>query len=149
MIGQLTSGRECMERQPNIILLVMDSVRVTNLSCYGYERPTTPNLDALARQGRIVIVGVGAGGQAEIPLLGLMTKRASMRGTVLRPRSAEEKAQAVAAFARDVVPGLTAGRIKAVVDSVFPVEQAAAAFERLEGRGKFGKVLLDFGAADA
>jgi len=72
-----------------------------------------------------------------------------MRGTVLRPRSAEEKAQAVAAFARDVVPGLTAGRIKAVVDSVFPVEQAAAAFERLEGRGKFGKVLLDFGAADA
>jgi putative PIG3 family NAD(P)H quinone oxidoreductase len=104
------------------------------------------NLDVLARQGRVVVVGVGSGQQAQIPLLGLMTKRASMRGTVLRPRSVEEKAQAVAAFARDVVPGLAAGRIKAVVDSVYPVEQAAAAFERLEGRGKFGKVLLAFDA---
>jgi putative PIG3 family NAD(P)H quinone oxidoreductase len=102
------------------------------------------NLDILARQGRIVVVGVGAGNQAQIPLLGLMTKRASMRGTVLRPRSVEEKAEAVAAFGRDVVPGLTAGRIKAIIDSVYPVDQAAAAFERLEGRGKFGKVLLDF-----
>jgi putative PIG3 family NAD(P)H quinone oxidoreductase len=103
------------------------------------------NLDALARQGRIVIVGVGAGHQAQVPLLGLMTKRASMRGTVLRPRTIEEKAEAVAAFGRDVVPGLAAGRIRAVVDSVFPVEEVAAAFDRLEGRGKSGKVLLDFG----
>jgi arylsulfatase A-like enzyme len=39
-----------VNKQPNIILLVMDSVRVTNLSCYGYDRPTTPNIDALARQ---------------------------------------------------------------------------------------------------
>ena len=105
------------------------------------------NLDVLARQGRIVVVGVGAGNQAEIPLLGLMTKRASMRGTVLRPRSVEEKAAAVEAFARDVCPGLAARRVRAIVDSVFPAGEAAAAFERLEGRGKFGKVLLDFGAA--
>jgi putative PIG3 family NAD(P)H quinone oxidoreductase len=102
------------------------------------------NLDVLAHRGRIVVVGVGSGQLAEIPLLRLMQKRASMRGTVLRPRPVEEKAQAVAAFARDVVPGLSAGRILAIVDSVYPVEQAAAAFERLEGRGKFGKVLLDF-----
>jgi NADPH:quinone reductase-like Zn-dependent oxidoreductase len=72
-----------------------------------------------------------------------MQKRASMRGTVLRPRSVEEKADAVAAFARDVVPALAAGRIRPVVDSVFPLLDAAKAFERLEGPGKFGKVLLD------
>jgi arylsulfatase A-like enzyme len=42
-----------MGKPPNIILLVMDSVRVTNLSCYGYERPTTPNIDALAGQGTL------------------------------------------------------------------------------------------------
>jgi arylsulfatase A-like enzyme len=40
-----------MTEQPNIILLVLDSVRATNLSCYGYGRPTTPNIDALAHQG--------------------------------------------------------------------------------------------------
>jgi NADPH:quinone reductase-like Zn-dependent oxidoreductase len=49
----------------------------------------------------------------------------------------------VAAFERDVVPGLAAGRIRPVIDSVFPLEDASRAFERLEGPGKFGKVLLD------
>jgi putative PIG3 family NAD(P)H quinone oxidoreductase len=101
------------------------------------------NLDVLARKGRIVVVGVGAGAEASVPLLALMQKRASMRGTVLRPRSVEEKADAVAAFERDVVPGLAAGRIRPVIDSVFPLDDAAKAFERLEGPGKFGKVLLD------
>jgi putative PIG3 family NAD(P)H quinone oxidoreductase len=101
------------------------------------------NLDVLARKGRIVVVGVGAGAEARVPLLALMQKRASMRGTVLRPRSLEEKAAAVAAFERDVVPALAAGRIRPVIDSVFPLEDAASAFERLEGPGKFGKVLLD------
>jgi arylsulfatase A-like enzyme len=50
-----------MEKQPNIILLVMDSVRVTNLSCYGYERPTTPNIDALARQGTLYEQAISVG----------------------------------------------------------------------------------------
>jgi putative PIG3 family NAD(P)H quinone oxidoreductase len=103
------------------------------------------NLDVLASRGRIVVVGAGAGQDAAIPLLALMQKRASIRGTVLRWRAVEEKAQAVAAFERDVVPGLAAGRIRAVVDSEFPLEDAAAAFDRLEGRGKTGKVLIRFG----
>jgi putative PIG3 family NAD(P)H quinone oxidoreductase len=101
------------------------------------------NLEVLARKGRIVVVGVGAGAEARVPLLGLMQKRASMRGTVLRPRPVEEKASAVAAFERDVVPALAAGRIRPVIDSVFSMAEAARAFERLEGRGKFGKVLLE------
>jgi len=42
-----------MPKQPNIILLVMDSVRTANLSCYGYERATTPNIDRLATQGTL------------------------------------------------------------------------------------------------
>ncbi len=102
------------------------------------------NLEALARRGRIVVVGVGAGHVAEVPLLVLMQKRASLRGTVLRPRSLEEKAAAVEAFARDVVPALAAGRIRPVVDSVFPAGEVHAAFDRLEGSGKVGKVLLEW-----
>lgn len=42
-----------MTEQPNIILLVIDSLRAANLSCYGYKRPTTPNIDALAQQGTL------------------------------------------------------------------------------------------------
>jgi NADPH2:quinone reductase len=88
-------------------------------------------------------VGVGAGAEATVSLIGLMVKRASLRGTVLRPRSIEEKAAAVRAFERDVVPALAASRIRPVVDSVFPLADAAAAFDRLDGSGKVGKVLLE------
>jgi putative PIG3 family NAD(P)H quinone oxidoreductase len=102
------------------------------------------NLSALAPRGRIVIVGVASGAAAEISLFALMQRRASIRGTVLRPRPVEEKALAVDAFAHGVVPGLAAGRMQPVIDSVFPVEQARDAFARLDGRGKAGKVILEF-----
>jgi putative PIG3 family NAD(P)H quinone oxidoreductase len=103
------------------------------------------NLDALAARGRIAVVGVGAGQEIALPLLRLMQKRASIRGTVLRSRPLEEKALAIRAFEREVVPNLAAGRLRAEIDSTFPAEQAVEAFARLEGPGKRGKVLLDFG----
>ena len=102
------------------------------------------NLDALGPKGRIVVVGVGAGQEITLPLRVLMGKRASIRGTVLRPRPLEEKAAAVRAFEREVVPHLAVGRMRALVDSVYPAEEVTAAFDRLEGRGKLGKVLLEF-----
>jgi putative PIG3 family NAD(P)H quinone oxidoreductase len=104
------------------------------------------NLDALARRGRIVIVSVAGGNEIELPLLTLMQKRATIAGTVLRSRPLEEKAAAVRAFEREVVPGLESGRLRPIVDSVYPVGDVTAAFDRLEERGKLGKVLLDFTA---
>ena len=104
-------------------------------------------LVAVAPRGRIVVVGVGAGADARVPLLRLMQKRATLRGTVLRPRPLEEKAAAVRAFEREVVPSLAARRARAVIDSVYPAADAVAAFERLETRGKIGKVLLEFPAS--
>jgi NADPH:quinone reductase-like Zn-dependent oxidoreductase len=103
------------------------------------------NLDALALKGRIVIVGTGAGDSAPIALRKLMGKRARLLGTHLRMRPLEEKAAAVQAFAREVVPHLASGRIVPLVDRVFPAEEVAAAFDRLASPGKLGKVLLDFG----
>jgi NADPH:quinone reductase len=102
------------------------------------------NLEALAPQGRIVVVGIGAGPEATLPLQRLMQKRAIVRGTVLRPRPLEEKAAALRAFEREVGPALADGRVRPLVDSVYPVEEVAAAFDRLAGRGKVGKVLVEF-----
>jgi putative PIG3 family NAD(P)H quinone oxidoreductase len=104
------------------------------------------NLEALARQGRIAIVSVAAGNEVGLPLLTLMVKRATLFGTVLRSRPLEQKAAAVRAFEREVVPLLAGGRVRPLVDSVFPAADAAAAFDRLAGPGKAGKVLLDFTA---
>jgi NADPH:quinone reductase-like Zn-dependent oxidoreductase len=102
------------------------------------------NLDALAAKGRILVVGVGAGQEVPLSLLALMGKRATLRGTVLRARPLEEKGIAVRAFEREVVPALASGRMRPLVDSVFPAGEIRAAFDRLEGRGKLGKVLIEF-----
>ena len=104
------------------------------------------NLEVLARNGRIMIVGVAAGAEVNLSLATLMQKRASIRGTVLRSRPLEEKAAAVRAFEREVVPGLADGRMRPLVDSVYPAGDVTDAFDRLAASGKLGKVLLDFGA---
>jgi NADPH2:quinone reductase len=103
------------------------------------------NLEAVAVRGRIIIVGVGAGSEVQIPLLRLMQKRMRVQGTVLRARPIEQKADVVRAFEREVLPALASGRVRPVIDRVFPAEQVRSAFDRLEGTGKLGKVLLDFG----
>ncbi len=91
-----------------------------------------------------MIVGTGAGAEAVLDLRKLMGRRARLMGTVLRARPLDEKAAAVQAFAREVVPHLATGRIAPLVDRVFPAAEAAAAFDRLQEPGKLGKVLLDF-----
>ena len=65
-----------------------------------------------------------------------MGKRASLRGTVLRARPLEEKAAAVQAFARSVVPLLAAGRALPEIDRVFPADEVTAAFDHLAQPGK-------------
>jgi NADPH2:quinone reductase len=105
------------------------------------------DLDALAPKGRIVVVGTSAGADAQLPLRALMGKRAAIHGTVLRARPLEEKAAAVQRFAHELVPHFRTGRLRVLVDSVFPAERAADAFDRFAASGKYGKVLLDFGAS--
>lgn len=104
------------------------------------------DIEAVATGGRIVVLGVGSGEQATIPLAQLMRKRALVRGTTLRNRSFAEQALAMRRLEAEVVPLLADGTVRAVVDSVHPVEQAAAAFDRLMGRGKVGNVIVDFAA---
>jgi putative PIG3 family NAD(P)H quinone oxidoreductase len=104
------------------------------------------NLDVLARGGRIIVVSVAGGNEIELPLVVLMQKRARILGTALRTRPLEEKAAAVRAFEREAVPALASSRLRPLVDSVHPAPEVRAAFDRLEERGKVGKVLLDFTA---
>jgi NADPH:quinone reductase len=103
------------------------------------------DLDAVAPQGRIVVVGVGSGDRADVPLVPLMRKRVVMRGTTLRTRPFEGQVLAVRRFEHEVVPLLADGSVRPIVDSVYPVEEAGAAFDRVLGRGKLGNVVLDFG----
>ncbi len=95
-------------------------------------------------RGRIVSLATMAGAQASLDLLLLMKKRAWIMGSTLRARSREEKAAIVARFAREVLPGFEAGRLAPVIDSVFPPERAAEAFQRMRDNRSVGKIVIDW-----
>lgn len=103
------------------------------------------NLDALAQKGRLMFVGTTAGASAQLNLSIVMSKRLRLIGTVLRARSAEEKARATRRFAAHVVPLLESGRVRPVIDSVYRMEEVRAAHEQLESNESFGKVVLLIG----
>ncbi|MDX6272251.1 MAG: NADPH:quinone reductase [Acidobacteriota bacterium] len=100
------------------------------------------NLDALAPRGRLLLVGTMAGSNAPLDFRQVMSKRLRLTGTVLRARSAEEKARATRLFAAHVSPLLTRGALRPVIDSVFDLRDIRAAHERLESNETFGKIVL-------
>jgi NADPH:quinone reductase-like Zn-dependent oxidoreductase len=101
------------------------------------------NMEALARGGRLVLVAGKPGEEAAIVLRDLMSRRASLIGTTLRTRPAEEKAALVQEFGRRVVPLLADGTLTAPVGEVFPLERAADAYDHVRTPGRFGKTLLE------
>jgi putative PIG3 family NAD(P)H quinone oxidoreductase len=101
------------------------------------------NLQAVATDGRIVVIGMQGGTHADIDLGAMMRRRISLISTALRARPSAQKAAIVAAFAADVLPALAAGRIRAVVDRVLPLEDAAEAHRLMEGGDVVGKLVLD------
>ncbi len=101
------------------------------------------NLAVLALKGRLIVIGMMGGVSAELNLGVLLQKRLEVRGTVLRARPLEEKALVTRAFEKSLLPALEAGRIAPVVDSVFPLAEAAAAHRRMEANVNFGKIVLE------
>jgi NADPH2:quinone reductase len=101
-----------------------------------------PSIQAAARRGRIMLIGTIAGRNATIPVNLILHKRLTLRGTVLRARSVEEKRLATAAFARDVLPLVASGQVRATVDQVFDLNDIRAAHERLGSNATFGKIVL-------
>ena len=100
------------------------------------------NLDALATGGRISVIGVGAGAKGEVNLLALMGKRGRIHGSTLRARALEEKALAARRIEREVLPLFESGALGVPIAEAYPLEQAAAAYERFAAGGKLGKIVL-------
>ena len=100
------------------------------------------NLESLALKGRLIFVGTTSGSRAEIDYSIAMSKRLRIMGTSLRTRSLEEKATATRLFTQHVVPLLTSGTVRPVIDKVFKMEEVRAAHQRIESNESFGKVVL-------
>lgn len=100
------------------------------------------NLDVVATDGRVVVIGMQGGTHSDIDLGVMMRRRVSLVSTALRARPADQKAAIVAAFASDVVPALTDGRLRPVIDRILPFDAAGDAHRLMEAGGAVGKIVL-------
>jgi len=100
------------------------------------------NLQALKLEGRLCNIAFQEGAEVTLNMLLVMLKRLTLTGSTLRPRTPEQKAEIGKSLAREVWPLLDQGRIKPVVDSVFPLEKVAEAHARMAGSQHIGKILL-------
>jgi putative PIG3 family NAD(P)H quinone oxidoreductase len=103
------------------------------------------NLDALAPDGRLVVIATQGGRRAELDFGTLMAKRAAVYAAGLRARPPEQKAAVVAEVRDHVWPLVESGAIEPVIEVEVPMPEAARAHRVLEEGGHIGKVLLTIG----
>ena len=100
------------------------------------------NLDALAIEGRLVIIGMQGGSKAELDIATLLRKRGAVIATSLRSRPTEEKSAICAALVEHVWPLVADGRVRPIVDRTMPLGEVRAAHELMESGEHTGKILL-------
>jgi NADPH2:quinone reductase len=100
------------------------------------------NLDALAMEGRLVVISLIGGARGEINLSTLMSKRLTVTGSTLRIRSVAQKAIVAEGVKRNVWPLIAAGRVKPVIYATFPLAQASEAHRLMESSKHIGKIVL-------
>src|SRR5262249_4153762 len=100
------------------------------------------NIKSLAEEGRLVIIAVQGGPKGEGDLSVLMRRRLTVTGSTLRPRPIAFKGAIARALEDKVWPAFADGRLKAIIDSRFPLAQAAEAHARIDHGDHVGKVLL-------
>ena len=100
------------------------------------------NLDVLKPDGRLSQIALLTGAEVELNLTQFLLKRLTFTGSTLRARSNDEKARLAQAVESTVWPWIESGKVKIVVDKVFPLAEAAAAHKYLESGTHIGKVIL-------
>lgn len=100
------------------------------------------HLDLLAMGGRLMVIGLQGGRQAELDLGQLLAKRGRLIATTVRSRTVQEKADMCAEVARSVWPLVSAGEIMPAPQTVLGLDQAAEAHRQLESGANLGKIIL-------
>jgi putative PIG3 family NAD(P)H quinone oxidoreductase len=100
------------------------------------------NVKVVAKKGRIIVIGLMGGVKAELALGALLAKRASIHGSVLRSRSAEEKAELTKSFTREMLGRFETDELKPIVDDVLPMTEIQSAHRRMDANETFGKLVL-------
>ncbi|MGA8058277.1 MAG: zinc-binding dehydrogenase, partial [Candidatus Binataceae bacterium] len=113
--------------------VILDSIGAAYLS---------PNLEALAHGGRLVLIGLMKGARTEIDLTAVLRRHLTVIGSTLRNRPEKEKAQIVAALLARFGAALEAGRLRPPIYKVVPMANAAEAHRMMAASEHFGKIVL-------
>jgi len=101
------------------------------------------NVDLLAHQGRLVVIGLLGGARGELPIGTLLMRRLRVLGSVLRSRSREEKLEITASLRERVWPHVANGSVRPIVQAIIPMREAAEAHRLIASNETFGKVVLE------
>ncbi len=104
------------------------------------------NVDVLALEGRLVVIGMQGGSKAELDINALLRKRGAVIATSLRSRPVEGKSAICAGVVEHVWPLVADGSVRPIVHTTMPLDQAVAAHELMESGAHTGKILLTTGA---
>ena len=102
------------------------------------------NVKVIAKKGRIIVIGLMGGAKGELALGALLAKRASIHGSVLRSRSAVEKADLTKSFTDEMLGRFATGDLKPIIDDVLPMTDVQAAHTRMDANETFGKLVLSW-----
>jgi putative PIG3 family NAD(P)H quinone oxidoreductase len=135
---ELGATRAVLYREEDFVDAGPFDVILDNMGAVYLDR----NVQALAVDGRLVVIGMQGGVKGELNLSALMTRRAAVHSTSLRARPGEEKAAVVAAVREHVWPLVEKGAVRPVVDRVLALDDVAEAHRVVEASEHVGKVLL-------
>ncbi len=124
---------EVLAAVPNGVEVILDTVGASYLS---------QNIKVIAKQGRLIVIGLMGGVKAELALGALLAKRASIHGSVLRSRPSEEKAELTKSFTKAMLGKFVSGELKPIIDEVMEMADVQSAHERMDNNETFGKLVL-------
>jgi putative PIG3 family NAD(P)H quinone oxidoreductase len=124
-----------LEAASNGVDVILDTIGAAYLA---------QNVKVIGKQGRIIVIGLMGGVKGELALGALLAKRASIHGSVLRSRSAEEKAALTSSFTDQMLSHFTTGELKPIIDEVLPMTDIQAAHTRMDANETFGKLVLSW-----
>jgi NADPH2:quinone reductase len=101
------------------------------------------NLRLLREDGRLVFINAMQGATAELNAMQVMSRRLTITGSTLRPRSADFKAALASAVEQHVWPLIAAGQFRPIIDRLYSLTQATAAHQRMESSAHIGKIVLE------
>jgi NADPH2:quinone reductase len=105
---------------------------------------TSPNIQSLANEGRLVMINMMKGKDVSVDLSEVMRKRLIITGSMLRSRDTAFKSAIAQSLEKNIWPLLASGKIKPIIYKVFPASQAAEAHRLMESSEHIGKIVLNF-----